>query len=90
MSHNSFGHLFRFTSWGESHGAAIGCVVDGVPPRIRLSEEDIQKDLDRRRPGGSRFVSQRREEDQSADSLRAHGGEEGRVFNDGCAPFHDD
>ena len=64
MSHNSFGRLFRFTTWGESHGPAIGCVVDGVPPRIPLSEADIQPWLDRRRPGQSRFTTQRRESDQ--------------------------
>ncbi|MCW8305407.1 chorismate synthase [Acidiphilium sp. PA] len=63
MSHNSFGHLFRVTTWGESHGPAIGCVVDGVPPRIALSEADIQPFLDRRRPGQSRFTTQRREPD---------------------------
>jgi chorismate synthase len=64
MSFNSFGHLFRFTTWGESHGPAIGCVVDGVPPRIALSEADIQPWLDRRRPGQSRFTTQRRESDR--------------------------
>ena len=64
MSHNTFGHLFRVTTWGESHGPAIGCVVDGVPPRLPLSEPDIQVWLDKRRPGGSRFVSQRAEPDQ--------------------------
>ena len=64
MAGNSFGTLFRFTSWGESHGPAIGCVVDGVPPLIPLSEADIQPFLDRRAPGGSRFVTQRREPDQ--------------------------
>ncbi|HTO85505.1 MAG TPA: chorismate synthase [Methylomirabilota bacterium] len=64
MSFNSFGHLFRFTTWGESHGPAIGCIVDGVPPRIPLSEADIQPWLDRRRPGQSRFTTQRRESDQ--------------------------
>lgn len=63
MSHNSFGHLFRFTSWGESHGPAIGCVVDGTPPRIALAEADLQHWLDRRRPGQSRFTTQRRESD---------------------------
>ena len=63
MSHNSFGHLFRFTTWGESHGSAIGCVVDGSPPRIPLSEADIQPWLDRRRPGQSRFTTQRQEPD---------------------------
>jgi chorismate synthase len=64
MSHNSFGHLFRVTTWGESHGPAIGCVVDGVPPRLPLDAAEIQRDLDRRRPGQSRFTTQRREPDQ--------------------------
>ncbi len=61
---NSFGTAFRFTSWGESHGPAIGCVVDGVPPLIPLSEADIQPFLDKRAPGGSRFVTQRQEPDE--------------------------
>jgi chorismate synthase len=60
---NSFGTLFRVTTWGESHGPAIGCVVDGVPPRIPLSEPDIQHWLDKRKPGQSRFTTQRREPD---------------------------
>ena len=64
MSHNTFGHLFRFTTWGESHGPAIGCVVDGVPPRLALTEADIQPWLDKRRPGQSKFVTQRQEPDQ--------------------------
>jgi chorismate synthase len=64
MSHNSFGHLFRVTTWGESHGPAIGCVVDGCPPRIPLAEADIQPWLDRRRPGQSKFTTQRQEPDQ--------------------------
>jgi chorismate synthase len=63
MSHNTYGHLFRVTTWGESHGPALGCVVDGCPPRIPLAEPDIQVWLDKRRPGGSRFVSQRAEPD---------------------------
>ena len=63
MAGNSFGTLFRFTSWGESHGPAIGCVVDGTPPRIPLSEADIQVWMDKRRPGQSRFVTQRQEPD---------------------------
>jgi chorismate synthase len=61
---NSFGTLFRFTTWGESHGPAIGCVVDGVPPRLPLAEADIQHWLDRRKPGQSRFATQRRESDR--------------------------
>ncbi len=64
MSHNSFGHLFRVTTWGESHGPAIGCVVDGCPPRIPLTEADIQPWLDRRRPGQSKFTTQRQEPDE--------------------------
>ena len=64
MSHNTFGHLFRVTTWGESHGPAIGCVVDGCPPGLELSEADIQPYLDRRRPGQSRFTTQRQEPDQ--------------------------
>ncbi len=64
MSHNSFGHLFRFTTWGESHGPAIGCIVDGCPPKIDLSEADIQSFMDKRRPGTSRFVTQRQEADK--------------------------
>ena len=63
MSHNSFGHLFRVTTWGESHGPALGCVVDGCPPGIRLTEADIQPWLDRRRPGQGKFVTQRQEPD---------------------------
>jgi len=63
MSHNTFGHMFRVTTWGESHGAALGCVVDGCPPGIRFRAPDIQKELDRRRPGKSRFVTQRQEPD---------------------------
>ena len=64
MSFNTFGKIFRFTTWGESHGPAIGCIVDGCPPNIPLSEKDIQKDMDRRRPGNSKFVSQRKESDK--------------------------
>jgi len=63
MSDNSFGHLFRVTTWGESHGPALGCVVDGCPPGLALGPEDIQPWLDRRKPGQNRFVTQRREDD---------------------------
>ncbi|MBS0295437.1 MAG: chorismate synthase [Proteobacteria bacterium] len=63
MSHNSIGHLFRVTTWGESHGPAIGCVVDGCPPGIALTEADLQVWLEKRKPGQSRFVTQRREPD---------------------------
>jgi chorismate synthase len=63
MSFNTFGHLFRVTTYGESHGPAIGCVVDGCPPRIPLTEADIQPYLDRRRPGQSRYTTQRQEPD---------------------------
>ena len=64
MSFNTFGKLFRFTTWGESHGPAIGCVIDGCPPRIKLGEKDIQVEMDRRRPGKSKFTSQRKESDK--------------------------
>jgi chorismate synthase len=66
MSHNTYGHLFRVTTWGESHGPAIGCVIDGCPPNLVLTEADIQPYLDRRRPGQSKFTTQRNE----ADSVR--------------------
>ena len=64
MSHNTFGHLFRITTWGESHGPAIGCVVDGCPARIPLTEADLQPWLDKRRPGQSKFTTQRQEPDE--------------------------
>jgi len=64
MSHNTFGHLFRVTTWGESHGPALGCVVDGCPPGIRFSEAEIQAYLDKRKPGQSKYTTQRREPDQ--------------------------
>jgi chorismate synthase len=63
MSHNTFGHLFRVTTWGESHGPALGAVVDGCPPGIRFTLDDLQSFLDKRKPGQSRFVTQRREDD---------------------------
>ena len=63
MSHNTFGHLFRVTTWGESHGPAIGAIVDGCPPGIALDEADIQGYLDKRKPGQSRFTTQRQEAD---------------------------
>jgi chorismate synthase len=64
MSFNTFGKIFRFTTWGESHGPAIGCVVDGCPPNIPISEKEIMHDMDRRRPGKSKFTSQRKESDK--------------------------
>ena len=64
MSFNTFGHMFRVTTYGESHGPAIGCVVDGCPAGIPLTEADIQPYLDQRRPGQSRFTTQRQEPDQ--------------------------
>src|SRR5262245_21142344 len=64
MSHNSFGHLFRITTWGESHGPAIGCVVDGCPPGIPITQAEIQAYLDKRKPGQSRYTTQRQEPDQ--------------------------
>ena len=64
MSHNTFGHLFRITTWGESHGPAVGCVVDGCPPGLTIMAAEIQADLDRRKPGQSRFTTQRHEDDR--------------------------
>ena len=64
MSFNTFGKIFRFSTWGESHGVAIGCVVDGCPPNIPISEKEIQADMNRRRPGKSKFTSQRKESDK--------------------------
>ncbi len=64
MSFNTFGKIFKFTTWGESHGPAIGCVIDGCPPNVSISENEIQKDMDRRKPGQSKFTTQRKEEDK--------------------------
>ena len=64
MAGNTFGQLFRVTTFGESHGGAVGCVVDGCPPGLKISTEDIQKDLDRRKPGQSKITSPRQEEDK--------------------------
>ena len=64
MSFNTFGKIFRFTTWGESHGSSIGCIVDGCPPNIAISEKEIQKDMDKRRPGQSKFTTQRKESDK--------------------------
>ena len=63
MASNSFGNIFRYTTFGESHGPEIGCVIDGVPPGIKLTPEDIQHDLNKRKPGSSKFVTQRKEKD---------------------------
>src|SRR6201996_970118 len=78
MSHNTFGHLFRVTTFGESHGPALGCVIDGCPPGIALSEADIQPFLDKRRPGQSKYVTQR----QEADAVKILSG----VFQDERMP----
>ncbi len=64
MSYNTFGKIFRFTTWGESHGPAIGCVVDGCPPNIPINETDIQSELNKRKPGQSKFTTQRKEDDK--------------------------
>ena len=64
MSFNTFGKFFRFTTWGESHGPAIGCIIDGCPPLIQIKEHDIQKELDKRKPGQSKFTTQRKEDDK--------------------------
>ena len=73
---NSFGHMFRVTTWGESHGPALGCVVDGCPPGIPLAEADIQPWLDGRRPGQSRFTTQRQEADLDEGAADADLGRE--------------
>ena len=64
MSFNTFGKLFRFTTWGESHGPAIGCIVDGCPPNIKIKEQDIQIELNKRKPGQSKYTTQRKEDDK--------------------------
>jgi chorismate synthase len=83
MSHNTFGHLFRVTTWGESHGPALGCVVDGCPPGIELTADAIQACLDRRRPGRSRFTTQRREPDTARLLSGVFADSEGRQVTTG-------
>ncbi len=83
MSHNTFGHLFRVTTWGESHGEAIGCVIDGCPPGIAFTVAEIQAELDRRRPGKSRFVTQRREPDEVRVLSGFMPGEDGGLITTG-------
>ncbi|MCX5512422.1 chorismate synthase [Kaistia algarum] len=83
MSHNSFGHLFRVTTWGESHGPALGAIVDGCPPRIEISEAEIQTWLDKRKPGQSRFTTQRREADEVKILSGVMPQEDGRLLTTG-------
>lgn len=83
MSHNSFGHLFRVTTFGESHGVALGAVVDGCPPGLELTETDIQGFLDRRKPGQSRFTTQRREADEVKILSGVFAGPDGRQVTTG-------
>jgi chorismate synthase len=83
MSYNTFGHMFRVTTFGESHGVAIGCVVDGCPPGLPLTAADIQRDLDRRRPGQSKFVTQRREPDTVKIISGTFTGKDGREVTTG-------
>jgi chorismate synthase len=83
MSHNTFGHLFRVTTFGESHGPAIGCVVDGCPPLIPLGEADIQVFLDKRKPGQSRFTTQRRESDTVRILSGTVAGPDGQIVTTG-------
>ena len=77
MPGSSFGEMFRVSTFGESHGPALGCVVDGCPPGLALSEADLQVDLDRRKPGTSKYATQRREDDQQ--SVEREGGLVGRA-----------
>ena len=86
MSFNTFGKIFRFTTWGESHGPAIGCVIDGCPPNIPLTEKDIQADMDRRRPGQSKFTTQRKEPDKAVILSGVFEGKTTRISNPG--PIH--
>ncbi|GIK83090.1 MAG: chorismate synthase [Pseudorhodoplanes sp.] len=83
MSFNTFGHLFRVTTFGESHGPALGCVIDGCPPRIPLTTADIQRDLDRRRPGQSRYTTQRQEPDAVRILSGVFAGEDGQEMTTG-------
>ncbi|WP_036286358.1 chorismate synthase [Methylocystis sp. ATCC 49242] len=83
MSHNTFGHLFRVTTFGESHGIALGAIVDGCPPRIELTEPDIQGFLDKRKPGQSRFTTQRREADEVRILSGVFTGPDGRQVTTG-------
>ncbi|MCC3246975.1 chorismate synthase [Methylocystis sp. WRRC1] len=83
MSHNTFGHLFRVTTFGESHGIALGAIVDGCPPRIELTEADIQGFLDKRKPGQSRFTTQRREADEVRILSGVFTGPDGRQVTTG-------
>ncbi|MBB3930515.1 chorismate synthase [Kaistia hirudinis] len=83
MSHNTFGHLFRVTTWGESHGPALGAAVDGCPPRIEISEAEIQTWLDKRKPGQSRFTTQRREADEVKILSGVMPQEDGRLLTTG-------
>ena len=64
MSGNTFGKIFKVTTFGESHGKALGCIIDGCPPNLKIDESDIQRDLDRRKPGQSKYTTQRKEDDK--------------------------
>ncbi|MCM2476906.1 chorismate synthase [Rhizobium sp. CG5] len=83
MSHNTFGHLFRVTTWGESHGPALGCVIDGCPPGLSFTLQDLQTWLDKRKPGQSRFVTQRREDDLVKVLSGVMPGEDGSMITTG-------
>ena len=86
MSSNTTGKLFAVTTFGESHGPAIGCVIDGCPPLLSLTNEDIQHDLDRRRPGQSRFTTQRREPDEVRILSGVFTDDAGRQVTTSCSP----
>ncbi len=83
MSHNTFGHLFRVTTWGESHGPAIGCTVDGCPPGLAIDRDEIQGYLDKRRPGQSRYTTQRKEPDEVEILSGVYADSEGRQVSTG-------
>ena len=83
MSHNTFGHLFRVTTWGESHGPALGCVIDGCPPGIAFTVAEVQAFLNKRKPGQSRFTTQRREADEVRVLSGVMEGEDGELVTIG-------
>ena len=84
MSYNTFGHMLKITTWGESHGPYIGCVLDGCPPNIKISIEEIQEYLDKRKPGQSKYTTQRKEPDQITINSGVMEDENGNLFTTGA------